>query len=325
MTRRRTLLAAITAGTAGVTGCLGILGGDGEEETGEQETIADSGSSPTPTAAPTTDVSTQETLEPATDGPGTDDGTSVDNTTEEPTVDFNVIANEVSSCGRTCRTLNYTVQNRGGGDASDVTVEFTVRSPDASGEVVFEGSQSVGNVDSQRQRDATTNFTFDESAANTIQSNSGNVVIEIRAFDSDGASETFAVVESFDVQTATPTPTPVDGIGYNVVLNELTKCGQTCRTMDYTTQNRGTDDATGVVAKIRVYTPDTDGEQVYDGEQDIGDLNAGTQRQSTKDVDTGLVDGRKIQDNDGDIDIRVNLSSNEDETAEFVFDEQLDV
>ena len=186
MTRRRTLLAAITAGTAGVTGCLGLLGDEGTEETGEQETLADSSTTPPPT---------QETDESATD----------------------------------------------------------------------EGDDETAN----------------------------------------GSEDT-----------------PIE---FNVLVDEITECGRTCRTLDYTVQNRGTEDATGVVSRIRVYTPDTDGDQVFDDEQEIGDLDANTQRSATKDIDTGLVDGRKIQDNDGDIDIRVNLSSNEGETAEFVFDEELDV
>jgi len=325
MTRRRTLLAAISAGTVGTAGCLGILGGGGTEETGEQETIADEdgdAATATPTMAPTTQVSTQETIEPSTED-GTESGTEATGT-QVPEVDLNVIVDEVTECGRTCRTLAYTVQNLGGADAGDVTVEVTVRAPDASGDVVYEGTQNLGAIDSERQRSATTNLTFGEDGAATIRDNGGSVAIEMRALADDGTSETEVATETFEFRTATPAPTASTET-FDVIVNEITKCGRTCRTLDYTVQNRGDQDLTGIEARVRVYTPDTDGDQVYDDTQEIGDLAAGTQVDATKDIDTGLSGGRKIQNNDGDIDIRVNLSSNEGVSAEFVFDEQLDV
>ncbi len=324
MTRRRTLLAAISAGTVGTAGCLGILGGGGTEETGEQQTIADDGTTAptaTATAAPTTQVSTQETIEPATEE-GTDEGT--DAGTQVPSVDLSVIVDEITECGRTCRTLAYTVQNRGGAGAENVTVEVAVRTPDADGDVVYEGTQELGAIDSERQRQATTNLTLGEDGAAAVQNNDGSVAVEITAVADDGTSETAVETTSFGVRTATAAPTATTTPGpFDVSVDEITECGTACRTLDYTIQNRGDQDLTGIQARIRVYTPDTDGERVYDDDQEIGDLAAGTQIEATKDIDVGLVDGQTIRDNDGDIDIRVNLSTNEGVTQEFVFDEQL--
>lgn len=323
MTRRRTLLAAITAGAAGTAGCLGILGGGGTAETGEQQTIA--GTTGAPTATPTAEVATQQTIEPATDTSsgteaGTDDGTEAQTATAEPQVDFNVLLDDFSSCGRTCRAVTYTVQNRGGATATDVTVAFTLR---AGGEVVAEATQSVGDIDPNRQLPGNTRpLSLDSSAVQTIRANGGTVTLEITPSTGDGESETFSFERT--VQIATTTPTQTGPIQFNVIDGEITKCGRACRTLDYVVQNTGTEAATGIVARIRVYTPDTDGSKVYDNEQDIGDLDPNSEVEATKDIDTGLVDGNKIRNNDGEINIRMNLSCDQDATAEFVFDRTLE-
>jgi len=318
MTRRRTLLAAITAGAAGTAGCLGILGGGGTAETGEQQTIADG--TGTPTGTPTEDVATQQTIEPATDEPGTDGGTETGTGTTEPQVNFNVLLDDFSDCGRTCRAVTYTVQNRGGAAATDITVEFALS---AGGDVVAEASQSVGDIDPNSQRAGNSKpLSLDSSAVETIRANGGTVTLEITPSTGDGTSETFSFERT--VQIATTTPTQTGPIQFNVIDGEITKCGRACRTLDYVVQNTGTEAATGIVARIRVYTPDTDGEKVYDNEQDIGDLDPNTEVEATKDIDTGLVDGNKIRNNDGEINIRINLSSDQGATAEFVFDRTLE-
>jgi hypothetical protein len=324
MTRRRTLLAAITAGAAGTAGCLGILGGGGTAETGEQQTIADG--TGTPTANPTTDVSTQQTIEPATEtdsgtdgGPETETETGTGTGTAEPQVNFNVLVDDLSECGRTCRTLSYTVQNRGGAAATDVGVEFSLR---AGGETVYEGSQNLDDIDGGFQRQATTALTLDAAAVETIRANGGDVSLEITPSTGDGTSETFSFERTFQIATTTPTQTgPVQ---FNVIDGEITQCGRACRTLDYVVQNTGTERATGIVARIRVYTPDIDGEQVYNNEQEIGSLDPNSEVEATKDIDVGLVDGNTIRNNEGDIDIRINLSSDQGATAEFVFDRQLE-
>lgn len=326
MTRRRTLLAAITAGAASTAGCLGILGGGGTAETGEQQTIADGTGTPTPTptSTPTEDVATQQTIEPATDEPGTDGGTDAGTGTAEPQVNFEVLLDDLSNCGRTCRTVTYTVQNRGTAAATDVTVAFSLR---AGGEVVYEGSQSVGDLDPNNELPGNTKpLSLTPSAVETIRANGGDVTLEITPSASDGTSETFSFERQFQIATPTPTPTPTQTgpVQFNVIDGEITKCGRACRTFNYTVQNTGTEAATGVVARLRVYTPDIDGEQVYNNEQEIGDIDPGNEVSAVKDIDTGLVDGNTIRNNDGDIDIRVNLSSDQGATAEFVFDRQLE-
>jgi len=315
MTRRRTLLAAITAGTAGVSGCLGILGGGGTAETGPQQTIE--GTTGTPTAEPTTAVSTQETIASGTDE-GTESGSGTESATAEPVVEFNVIVDDLSSCGRTCRTLSYRVQNTGGAAATDVTVDISLR---AGGETVYEGSQDVDDIDAGFQREVTATLSLDAAAVETIRANGGDVVLGITPSTAGGASATFTFERTVEIATTKPTQT--GPIQFNVIDGEITKCGTACRTFNYTVQNTGSEAATGVEARLRVYTPDIDGEQVYDNTQEIGDIDPGTEVPAVKDIDVGLVDGNTIRNNDGNIDIRVNLSSDQGATAEFVFDRQL--
>jgi len=319
MTRRRTLLAAVTAGAAGTAGCLGILGSGGDDEVGEQETIADTTGAPT--ATPTEEVATQQTIEPATDtDTGTEGGTETGTGTAEPQVSFNVLLDNFSSCGRTCRTVTYTVQNRGDAAATDVTVEFAMR---ADGEVIYEGSQSVDDIDPNRERPGNTkSLSLDSSAAETIRANGGAVSLEITPTTGDGESETFSFERTVEIATTRPTQT--GPIQFNVTDGEITQCGRACREFTYVVENRGTERATGIVARFRVYTPDTDGEQVYDNEQEIGALDPNSRVENTKSIDVGLVDGNTIRNNDGDVDIRVNLSSDQGATAEFVFDRELE-
>jgi hypothetical protein len=315
MTRRRTLLAAITAGAAGTAGCLGILGSSGSDDVGEQQTIADGTGTPTSTA--TENVATQQTIEPATD---TDSGTDAGTGTAEPQVNFDVLLDGLSNCGRTCRTVTYTVQNRGTAAATDVSVAFSLR---AGGDVLSEGSQRVGDIDPGTELPGNTKpLSLDAAAVETIRANGGDVVLEITPSTGDGDSETFSFERT--VQVATTTPTQTGPVQFNVIDGDIEKCGRACRTLDYVLQNTGTERATGIVARFRVYTPDIDGEQVYNNEQEIDPLDPGTEVAATKKIDVGLVDGNTIRNNDGDIDIRVNLSSDQGATAEFVFDRQLE-
>lgn len=304
MTRRRTLLTALTAGTVGTAGCLGLFGGGGEESAGEQETIA-AGT----TDVATTAVSTQETVAESTESTAT----------ESVGVRFDAEFDGLSECGWACRSLSYTVQNTGDASATDVEVDISVRSPGEGGETLYEGSQSLDDIDGQRQRSATTPLEFDQSARETLRANDGSVVVALTVAEADGTSANFSTERTVELAPAR------EAIQFEMLLNELTECGRACRTADYTVQNRGEAPATAVEARIRVYTPDRDGEQVYDDTQTVGDLGASTERDLVKDVDVGVVDGTKIRDNDGEIDIRVNLSSAEEATAEFTFDRVLDV
>jgi hypothetical protein len=141
-------------------------------------------------------------------------------------------------------------------------------------------------------------------------------------------------------ETTTATPTDVPGetddmptaetatgtsprVRFDAHVDEITKCGFTCRTLTYTIQNRGTEVAESVEVGIRVLT---DGEQVYEGTQAVGDIDPRSQPTAiSKDIDVGLGGGRKISGNDGRVVAELTPRAAGGASATFRFERLLDV
>jgi hypothetical protein len=189
--RRRALLASIAAATT-LSGCTDTLsGGNGTAEpTPEQQTLppADGTATDTPTGATPT---------------GGDEAAGAETPTASPTatpaqVVFDAsLAEEADKCGFTCRTVTYTITNRGTATAEGVTVDIRVLT---GGEQVYEGSQSVGDIDARSRK---TGITKDVDpglgGGRKVQNNDGRVTVVLAPRAAGGASATFEFERQLDV------------------------------------------------------------------------------------------------------------------------------
>lgn len=111
-------------------------------------------------------------------------------------------------------------------------------------------------------------------------------------------------------------------VDFEATVERVEKCSATCRTLTYALENRGTDAAPDVVVRIRVFTG---GKKVWDKEQAVGSIDAGgTLSGISRDIDVGLLGGRKIKSNDGEVVIKLTpRAAGVSET--FTFERTLDV
>lgn len=119
------------------------------------------------------------------------------------------------------------------------------------------------------------------------------------------------------------TATPAPSIEFNAILDSMSKCGLTCRKIEYTLQNRGQLSADQVTVGIQVHTR---GDQVYDETQSVGNLQARTQKTGiTHQIDVGIGGGNKIKNNDGQITLTLTPEAKNGTSEEFTFERTLDV
>lgn len=111
-------------------------------------------------------------------------------------------------------------------------------------------------------------------------------------------------------------------VDFEATVERVETCGTTCRTLTYALENRGTDPAPDVVVRIRVFTG---GKKIWDKEQVVGSIGAGETRSGiSRDIDVGLLGGRKIKSNDGEVVIELTpRAAGVSET--FTFERTLDV
>jgi hypothetical protein len=113
------------------------------------------------------------------------------------------------------------------------------------------------------------------------------------------------------------------GIDFEVALTDLQTCGRTCRTAFITVENRGDEPASSTSLHVVVTT---DGDQIYEDDHDVGDVDARSKREGIKrDVDVGPRGGSKIKSNGGDITIELTPESGEYVGETFTFERTLDV
>jgi hypothetical protein len=187
MTRRRTLLACLAA--VATAGCSSLDGG---------------GSAGTPTATGTPDGTPEPTATPDDGGTATPAGGDA-TATPEPTatatpagsVAFAVELGETSECGRTCRTVTYTLGNTGDRDAADVTVGVHVFT---GGDRVFDGSHEVGSVPAGEERSGLSkDVDVGLFGGRKVLGNDGQVTVELTPEAGSGASETFTFERQLDL------------------------------------------------------------------------------------------------------------------------------
>jgi hypothetical protein len=182
--RRRALLGSLAAAVA-LSGCNDTSSdGDTPESTPDQQTL-------TPTEAPTADAT-------ATGG---ETGASTPTGGPTPTpagVEFDAsLAESTSQCGFTCRTVTYTITNRGTAPAADVTVGITVST---GGDQVYEGTQSIGAVGARsRKSEITKNVDPGLGGGRKVQNNDGQVTVVLKPQAAEGAAATFEFERQLDV------------------------------------------------------------------------------------------------------------------------------
>jgi archaellum component FlaG (FlaF/FlaG flagellin family) len=135
------------------------------------------------------------------------------------------------------------------------------------------------------------------------------------------STESEATAEPTD-DAAAATEASVADIQWDAAVENIEKCGRTCRTLTYTLKNLGSDPAPSVMVGIEVFTG---GNSIWNKDQDIGEVGAKTKRTGiSKDIDVGLLGGQKIKSNDGKITVEL-TPKDEDVSKTFTFEATLDV
>lgn len=204
--KRRTLLSRV-GGIGAVTAVAGCLTGGGEGtgtgDAGEQETLEPLTSETTASAESTETASATETsvdgeteTASATETSANEETETATATSEGPDIKFQTAVENIEKCAKTCRTLTYTVQNRGSGPAPDVLVRIRVST---GGEQVYDEEQLVGTIESRSQRTGITrDIDVGVLGGRKIRNNDGEVTIELTP-KAAGVSETFSYERTLDV------------------------------------------------------------------------------------------------------------------------------
>ncbi|QKY21131.1 hypothetical protein B4589_012385 [Halolamina sp. CBA1230] len=106
---------------------------------------------------------------------------------------------------------------------------------------------------------------------------------------------------------------------FTFVIQEITKCGQTCRDVNATITNQQDQTAEGVEVHSEIYT---DGDLIWEGTSEAGALASGESYTDTKRVKLSYGEAFKVRQNDGQI--RVKTYVRTDETT-YVFSDQRNV
>lgn len=111
--------------------------------------------------------------------------------------------------------------------------------------------------------------------------------------------------------TAAPPP-------FEMRIESVESCGQTCRDVTATLVNHQDQQATGVTVYTQIHAGDsTDGDVVWEGTQDVGTLDAGAAETDTQRVELGFLEAAKVQDSGGQITIRLTVETDQ-RTVTFV-------
>lgn len=110
------------------------------------------------------------------------------------------------------------------------------------------------------------------------------------------------------------TASDADGdVAFDLTEYEIVECGRTCRDATAELTNEGDDDATDVTVAVTV---SADGTEVWENEDEVDSLEAGETVTREERVDLGFRDAARVRANDGYVDVRTVVESNEAE-AEF--------
>lgn len=168
----------------------------------------------------------------------------------------------------------------------------------AAGGVLFVGGLGLGESPSAPADGSPT----DSEVTTTADATTGETASGGGGTDGTGAGT--------DRTTATATET-ADPSGYDFTIEQVEKCGTTCRDVTARLANAGATERTDVRVTTRVYA---DEGLLWTGNETVGALAPGEAHTSTKRVDVGLSGGMKIQNNDGYVTIVTVVRSDEGTT-----------
>ncbi|WP_049979853.1 hypothetical protein [Halolamina rubra] len=106
---------------------------------------------------------------------------------------------------------------------------------------------------------------------------------------------------------------------FSFVIENITKCGQTCRDVNATIVNQQDTAATGVEVHSEIYT---DGDLIWEGTSDVGTLEAGESYTDTKRVKLSYSEAYKVQQNDGEILVKTYVRT---DSGTYVFKDERNV
>ncbi|WP_049916474.1 hypothetical protein [Haloferax volcanii] len=111
---------------------------------------------------------------------------------------------------------------------------------------------------------------------------------------------------------------------FGVVVDDIEKCGQTCRDVTSTITNQQDTDSSGVTVYSRIFVGnDTDpDDEVWRGTQAVGDLAAGESYTTTKRVELSYSEAFAVQQADGWITVQTTI---ETDNRTLTYTEQRDV
>lgn len=129
--------------------------------------------------------------------------------------------------------------------------------------------------------------------------------------------------------SATPVPTgtvydqssgttPEDQPPFSFEIDNIEQCGQTCRDVTATLYNNQEESASNVTVYTRIYAGNStdQSDQIWSGEQQIGDMEAGSSATRTQRIELSVSEGFAVQQNDGWITVRTTVRS-ADTTVSF--------
>lgn len=118
-----------------------------------------------------------------------------------------------------------------------------------------------------------------------------------------------------DAGSATPTATATPA-QFAFVVEEITECGRTCRTVTSSVTNDGDETATSVVVETRLYAGNSTAEsdRIYTGTEDVGALAAGEAARTTRDVDLSASEALAVDEAGGWVTVETIVRS--DQTTE---------
>lgn len=146
----------------------------------------------------------------------------------------------------------------------------------------------------------------------------------------DAGGDTGDDIETFPTAATPVTNGTADGATtaaspFAFVIDTVEVCGQTCRDVTATVTNQQNQTATGVTVFTRIYAGENttaSEDQVWEGIEDIGRLEAGASETSTRRVELSLQEARQIDQAGGWITIQTTVQSDETMVT-FVNSEQV--
>lgn len=111
-------------------------------------------------------------------------------------------------------------------------------------------------------------------------------------------------------EPTTPTAPPP----FTFAVDAIEECGQTCRDVTVTLYNQQNDTATGVTVVTRIYAgqDNTDsGDQIWEGEVDVGSLEAGASYTTTERVELSFGEAFSVKQQGGWVTVHTTVRSDE--------------